>query len=56
MNCKIGDYIIDKFGNLFHITSDYDKAIVNTNGIMVRHAEESEIEEYHRVIEVELNG
>ncbi len=46
---KIGDYAVDKFGNVFHITSKGDKAIINCASIKFKSATEEEIEEYHKL-------
>lgn len=46
---KIGDYAVDKFGNMFHATDKSEKEVLNANKEKwgFRQATESEIEEYH---------
>lgn len=44
---KIGDYVVDQFGYVFHLTSRQDKDIVNCHGAFKR-ATELQIEEYHK--------
>lgn len=56
MTFKIGDYAVDKFGNIFHITNDEYKAIVNAASMKFRHATEKEIEKYHVELEEKENA
>lgn len=44
---RIGDYAVDEFGNVFHVTTTNEKLIINSSSINFRHATEQEIEKYH---------
>lgn len=52
---KIGDYAVDKFGCMFHATTKLEKEVLNANVEKwgFRQAAESEIEEYHHLINEE---
>lgn len=51
MICKIGDYVTDKFDNIFHIKDQFTKNVVNANEVAIRYATQEEIEHFHEELE-----
>ncbi len=51
MNVKIGDYFIDQFGFVFHVTNKNSKEVANVNKMAVRLATEEEIEKFHEELD-----
>ena len=47
MNFKIGDYVVDEFGNIFLLENKWFRDIANANSEKFRLASKKEIEKYN---------